>query len=88
MAFTGDNAESVASLSFDKNGLFGFMVTNTAAPVGSLHRTINGGHDWLEVDVDGNSGLNHVDLCGLNSGYVVGDTNAATGYVRGFGPGF
>jgi photosystem II stability/assembly factor-like uncharacterized protein len=39
------------------NDLEGFMVSNTAAPVGTILRTINGGLDWQTITTPTNIGL-------------------------------
>jgi photosystem II stability/assembly factor-like uncharacterized protein len=54
------------------------MITNTAAPVGSLHATIDGGHTWQEITLPANLGLNAVKMCGVNEGFVVGNVDAGT----------
>jgi photosystem II stability/assembly factor-like uncharacterized protein len=40
------------------NDLEGFMISNTAAPVGTILRTINGGLDWQTITTPTNIGLN------------------------------
>jgi len=81
--WTGSGVGDVADISFI-NPYVGFMVSNTAAPVGTLFRTVNGGWTWEAITTPTNSGLNAVHVCDVNNAWVVGKVNAATGFVAKF----
>jgi photosystem II stability/assembly factor-like uncharacterized protein len=64
------------------NPLVGFLVHDTAGPVGSVWRTIDGGYTWEQVaGMTANSGLTALYPCGINAAFVVGQVNAATAFV-------
>lgn len=79
-SFTGTGVGQVRSIDF-VNDYIGFMATNTAAPVGTIHRTIDGGYSWVPVTTPANSGLNDVRAISENLAFVVGEANAATGVI-------
>lgn len=83
--FTGYLLERVQDMDF-WNDSCGFMITNTAGPVGSLHRTIDGGYSWKEITIPANLGLNAIKLCGLNEGIYVGEVDAGgNAHIVSFG---
>jgi photosystem II stability/assembly factor-like uncharacterized protein len=82
--FTGHALEQVKDINFI-NDFVGMMVTNTTAPLGSLHVTIDGGHIWEKVAVPANTGLNSVQMCDINKAYAVGEPQAATGMILAIG---
>lgn len=83
--FTGHTTEDVEDLTFFGE-FFGFMITNTAAPVGSIHRTIDGGHSWIELSVPTNDGLYSMLMCGFNDAKFVGPVEGAgTGFIGSIG---
>ena len=53
-----------------------WMITNSAAPVGTIHHTINGGYNWTAVDTPTNVGLNAIWAANEHLAYVVGEDNA------------
>lgn len=61
--------------------LHGFFVANTAGPVGTLYRTIDGGYTWQALTTPTNSGLNSVVGCDPNLAYAVGETESATAVI-------
>lgn len=63
------------------NDLTGFAIINTTAPVGSVHRSVDGGHTWQKLTTPTNAGLNDLYVCDENSGYVVGNAQGGTGFV-------
>jgi photosystem II stability/assembly factor-like uncharacterized protein len=75
--WTGSGAGSVRSLSF-LNELIGFMAYNTAGVVGSVLRTIDGGHEWQVLTTPTNSGLNQIAAIREDLAYAVGEPNGGT----------
>lgn len=63
------------------NDLTGFAIVNTSAPVGSVYRTVDGGHTFQKLTTPTNAGLNDLYVCDENSGYVVGNAQGGTGFV-------
>lgn len=78
--WSGSGVGNVSSLNF-LNRYIGFMVRNTAAPVGHVLRTVNGGFDWEVIPTPVNSGLNQAVAMDANTALVVGKVNAATAVV-------
>lgn len=78
--FSGDNAGSVTDIRFI-NSLVGYITHNSAAPVGTIHRTIDGGYSWEAVTTPTNGGLTGLALCGVNAAWATGAVNAATGVL-------
>lgn len=68
------------------NDLEGWMIHNTAAPVGTLLRTVNGGFNWETVTGGGtNAGLNSLYACGFDSAWVGGEVQGGTAYLGSAG---
>jgi photosystem II stability/assembly factor-like uncharacterized protein len=67
-----------------------WMIRNTAAPLGSIQRTTNGGTDWTEwtgaPDFPVNSGVNAVFGIDHNRAMVVGEANGGTGFISSTEP--
>lgn len=61
--------------------LHGFMVTNTAAPVGTIYHTVDGGYTWQPLTTSTNSGLNSIVACDPNLAYAVGETNGGLAVI-------
>lgn len=76
-AFTNDGAGEVASVKF-ANRYVGYMISNTAAPVGTIHRTINGGYTWEPLTAIPNAGLNGLAVANPNLAYVVGNVSTTS----------
>jgi len=74
--FTGSAAGAVNCIEF-YNDLNGFMVHDTAAPVGTVFRTVNGGWTWEAHTTPANQGLNSIIACSGNKAAVVGEVTAA-----------
>lgn len=60
------------------NELHGIMARNSAGPVGTIYRTINGGKDWFSITTPTNSGLNSVQLINDTLAWAVGEANGGT----------
>jgi photosystem II stability/assembly factor-like uncharacterized protein len=72
------NTGQIADITFTSE-LEGWLIHNTAGPVGSLWRTIDGGYTWQQVAaMPTNAGLNALLGCGTNHIQVVGNVEAAT----------
>jgi photosystem II stability/assembly factor-like uncharacterized protein len=64
------------------NELVGFLIHNTAGPVGTVFRTIDGGYNWEAITMPTNAGLNALYVCDVNNAFVVGNVvGAATAFV-------
>jgi len=82
--FTGHITEDATSLDF-MGEHFGYMISNTAGPVGSIHRTIDGGHTWAELNVPTNAGLTSIIMCDYNAAKLVGLAQGGTGFIGSIG---
>lgn len=80
IGWTGSGVGSVRAIDF-VNDYVGFMISNTASPVGTVLRTIDGGYSWQTVTTPTNSGLNDVVAISENLAYVVGEANGGTGVI-------
>ena len=78
--FTGYGTGSIDDVLF-ANQLVGFALHNTAAPVGTIMRTLDGGFTWEDLTTPSNSGLNALALANENFVIAVGEANAGTGVV-------
>lgn len=61
--------------------LCGFMVANTAGPVGTVYRTIDGGYTWEAITTPTNAGLNVIVACDCNLAYAAGEVSGGTAVV-------
>lgn len=81
ITFSGQGTTgTIAGLDF-VNELVGFMIHNTTAPLGSVHRTLNGGMSWEKITTPTNAGLNSVVAIDENTCYSVGNAYSGTGFV-------
>lgn len=71
-AFVGDGVGEVAGIGF-ANAWVGFLIHNTAAPVGYVHVTINGGYSWERLTLVSNAGLNALAVVNERLAYAVGE---------------
>jgi photosystem II stability/assembly factor-like uncharacterized protein len=78
--FSGSGAGSVTDIEF-ANELVGYVIHNTAAPVGTVLVTINGGFSWKAITTPSNSGLNALTVADTNTVFVVGETNTGTAVI-------
>lgn len=80
-AFSGDGAGEVHGIGF-ANRLVGFMLHNTAAPLGRVFYTINGGWSWKLLTGGGtNLGLNDLLILGPDLAYAVGEPQGGTAVI-------
>ena len=78
--FSGSGAGAVKDMIFVTESI-GWMIHNTAAPVGSVFRTINGGFSWEAWTAPTNTGLNALAACDENDAYAVGEVQGGTGVI-------
>lgn len=78
--FSGDGAGTVPAVKFG-NEFLGVMAHNTAAPLGRLLVTIDGGFSWRRLTIPTNAGLNDVWIAGPRKIYAVGEASGGTGYI-------
>ena len=69
---TGITAGTIADIQFS-NDQIGYLIHNTAAPVGRIYRTINGGYSWQTQEPVTNTGLNAVSVIGDRYLIAVGE---------------
>lgn len=76
---------SVDWIAFDRtHRYFGGLIYNTAAPVGTLYRSFDGGASWEEPSgqtASWNSGLNDGWVCDANNIFVAGEAHNGTTFV-------
>lgn len=84
-ARTGFPAGAIRSLHF-ANVYQGFLLHNTAAPVGTVYHTNNGGWTWEALTTPTNNGLNSVYALDGHTAYAVGEVvGAATACILKIG---
>lgn len=54
----------------------GVLIFNTAAPLGTIYMTNDGGYSWKEVTTPANLGLNDIEMASDNLLYVAGNVGA------------
>jgi photosystem II stability/assembly factor-like uncharacterized protein len=69
--FAGANAGTTQKVRFESE-MVGFMIHDTAAPVGRLFRTKDGGYTWEMETAPANIGLTSLTVCGANHVYLTG----------------
>lgn len=81
-AFTGSGAGNVKSIQFVPGSReFGFMVHNTAGPVGSVFWTIDGGFSWEPITLFTNVGINGMYVADANTVFIAGEAQGGTGVI-------
>jgi photosystem II stability/assembly factor-like uncharacterized protein len=78
--FSGTGVGEIADIAF-ANELIGYAIHNTAAPVGEILVTINGGYTWKAVTTPANAGLNALTLADSNTVYAVGNASGGTAVI-------
>lgn len=84
-AFTGSGAGMVPGVVFF-NELVGYMIHNTAAPVGTVFMTINGGYNWQAITTPSNAGLTSITVPALDLAYATGNPSGGTAVVLKIAP--
>lgn len=77
---------AIACLSFS-TVLTGLMIHNTAAPIGTVFHTVDGGFSWRELEggTPDNVGLNSVVMLTPTAGYAVGNAEGGTAVILQIG---
>lgn len=81
--FVGHATEAVTDMDF-VNEYVGLIITGlstSASDTSSMHHTIDGGHDWKELVIPDNDGLNAVIMCDVNEGFAVGNAESGTAVI-------
>ncbi len=78
--FNGSGAGNVAAVKF-ANEFFGVMAHNTAAALGSVFVTVNGGYTWQKLALPANAGINDIWICSTRKIYAVGEAQGGTGFI-------
>jgi len=78
--FSGSGVGEIADVAF-ANDLVGYAIHNSAAPVGEILVTINGGYTWKAITTPANSGLNSLAVADLNTFYAAGNANSGTAMI-------
>ncbi len=76
-SFSGDAVGAVKDIKFYSD-LVGFMTHDTAAPVGRIFTTMDGGYTWELITTTTNSGLNSLAVIDENNFFVAGEVNSGT----------
>lgn len=71
-SFTGSGSGSVNDVAF-LGELDGYMLHNTAAPVGTIYHTRDGGASWDALTTATNEGLNMLHICSPDEALAVGE---------------
>lgn len=79
-SFSGSSTGDIADIAW-ANNLVGYMIHNTAAPVGEILVTINGGFSWKSITVPANNGLNALTIADTNVVYAVGEVEGGTAVI-------
>ena len=78
--FSGSGAGSVNDIAFF-NDLLGYVVHDTAAPLGSVHYTIDGGFTWQSIATPTNAGLNKILICDQWNFILAGNIYGGLGFI-------
>jgi photosystem II stability/assembly factor-like uncharacterized protein len=78
--WTGSGVGDVMDISF-VNDIVGYMASNSAAPVGTILRTIDGGYTWSVLATPTNLGLNDIDIGDSDIAFVAGEIQGALGVI-------
>jgi len=64
------------------NQFVGFAIKNSAAPIGTVIRTRDGGETWETIVTPTNTGLNAVDAITPNLAWAVGGGSANASLIK------
>lgn len=79
--YTGQVAtDTVKAIDF-ANDQVGFMLVNTNAPVGYVHKTIDNGNTWERLTTPTNTGLNALAVIDENLAFAVGNAQGGTAVI-------
>lgn len=77
---TGSGAGNIPAIQF-ANELIGYMIKNSASPVGTIMVTINGGYSWKSLSTPANTGLNALTIADDSTIYAVGAVEGGTAVI-------
>lgn len=63
------------------NEIVGYLINDTAGPVGSVWRTNNGGYSWVQLSTPTNAGLNDLAVADETLAYAAGEASGGTAVV-------
>jgi photosystem II stability/assembly factor-like uncharacterized protein len=78
--FSGSSVGNIADIVF-VNELIGYAIHNSAAPVGEILVTINGGYSWKSITTPANNGLNALSIAETSMVYAVGEVESGTAVI-------
>ena len=80
-SFIGSGTDGIYDIDF-VNEHVGWMTTTDGAPVGYIHRTVNGGLTWERLTNSvTNAGINALHACDMNNAFAVGEASGGTGVI-------
>lgn len=80
--WTGSGVGDVIDISF-VDELIGYMLSDSAGPVTTVLRTIDGGYSWQVLDTPLNAGSNDLDIADADTIFAVGEAQGGTGVILG-----
>ena len=81
-SFSGSGAGAIKSIEFAPGStLFGFMLHDSASPVGTVFSTIDGGYTWDAVTTFTNAGLNGIAVIDQNTAFFTGEIQGGAGVI-------
>ena len=79
-AFTGSGVGDVRDIAFLNDSL-GFMATDNASPVATMHWTIDGGYTWSTMTTPTNTGVNRIFLCDQWTFFAAGEVVGGIAFI-------
>jgi photosystem II stability/assembly factor-like uncharacterized protein len=79
-SFTGTGIGQVRDVKFFNDSL-GFLATNNASPLGTVHWTIDGGYTWSTLTTPTNAGINMLYVADEWTVFAAGEAQGGTGYI-------
>lgn len=80
LGWVGAGTGAVTDIQF-LNEYVGFMAKNSAAPVGTIYRTINGGYSWETLTTPTNAGINALFATDNNNAMFAGEPSGGTAFI-------
>lgn len=79
-SITGSGSGTIPCIRF-ANELIGYLIKNSASPVGTIFVTINGGYSWKALTTPDNAGLNALAIADDSTIYAVGNVDGGTAVI-------
>lgn len=79
-SFTGSGVGQVRDIKFLNDSL-GYLLSNNASPVGTVHWTIDGGYTWDALTTPTNVGVNAIRICDEWNAFFAGEAQGGTGFI-------